>query len=75
MKTVSVTETLSFAEITLQTPAWTAKSFRVYHPEGKNDLNRNIEFDNYIVTLKDMEWNGASVKLAIERKSDPDLKH
>jgi len=59
---------LSFAEITLQTPGWPAKIFRIYHPEGKKVFNKNIEFDNYIVTAKDMEWNGASVKLAIERK-------
>lgn len=62
---------LSFAEITLQTPTLSAKNFRIYHPEGKNDFNKNIEFDKYIVTTKDMEWNGASVLLSIERKPDP----
>lgn len=61
---------LSFAELTLQTPKLPAKSFRVYHPEGKKDFNKNIEFDNYIVTIKDMEWNGASVKLEIEKKQN-----
>ena len=63
---------LSFAEITLQTSTWPAKSFRIYHPEGKKDSNKNIEFDNYIVTTKDMEWNGASVKLEIEKKENMD---
>jgi len=63
---------LSFAEITLQTSAWPAKSFRIYHPEGKKDFNKNIEFDNYIVTIKDMEWNGESVKLEIEKKQSMD---
>ncbi len=63
---------LSFAEITLQTSACPAKSYRVYHPEGKKDFNKNIEFDNYIVTIKDMEWNGASVKLEIEKKQSMD---
>lgn len=61
---------LSFAEITLQTPTSPAKSYIIFHPEGKKELNKNIEFDNYIVTTKDMEWNGASVKLSIERKRD-----
>ncbi|HET7115711.1 MAG TPA: hypothetical protein VFI29_04440, partial [Hanamia sp.] len=56
---------LSFAEITLQTHALPAKSYRIYHPEGEKEFNKNIEFGNYIVTAKDMEWNGVSVKLAI----------
>lgn len=58
---------LSFAELTLQTPKLSAQKFRVYHPASKNNFNRIILFDDYKVTTKDMDWNGASVKLEIEK--------
>ncbi|MBS1738831.1 MAG: hypothetical protein JSS98_19930 [Bacteroidetes bacterium] len=58
---------LSFAELTLQTSKLSAKKFRVYHPESENNFNRIILFDTYKVTTKDMDWNGVSVKLEIEK--------
>lgn len=59
---------ISFADITLQTTSWPAKTFRLYSPKENKDLNSNIAFDNYIITVKNIEWNGRSVKLQIERR-------
>lgn len=61
---------LSFAELTLQTTKLSAKKFRVYHPASKNNFNRIILFGDYTVTTKDMGWNGASVKLEIEKNKN-----
>lgn len=63
---------LSFAEIVLETPEHPAENFRLYHPEGKDGLRKHIEFDNYLIAVKDMEWNGISIELSIERKSSPE---
>ena len=57
---------LSFAEIMLQTPDLAATKVRFYHPEGK--MNEVIEFGKYVITVKDVAWNGVFVMLDIIQK-------
>ncbi|HET7116591.1 MAG TPA: hypothetical protein VFI29_08880 [Hanamia sp.] len=57
---------LSFADVVLQTPAAEATRVRFYNPEGKE--NKTIEFGKYIITVKNVAWNGATVMLDIRKR-------
>lgn len=57
---------LSFAEIVLQTPEVEATTVRFYDPEGK--MNGTIEFGKYVITVNEVSWNGAFVRLNIRKK-------
>jgi len=57
---------LSFAEVVLQTPDVETTKVRFYHPEGKK--NGVIEFGKYVISVKDVAWNGVFVMLGIRKK-------
>ncbi len=56
---------LSFAEVTFKTPRNTLQQ-RIFHPQGNKETE--IDFDSYHIEILDMEWNGTSVKLRIQKK-------
>lgn len=58
---------LSYAEITLEIPESFSQKFRVYNTKEKENCIKIIEFDIYRVTITEIEWNGNSVKLEIEK--------
>lgn len=57
---------LSFAKVMLQTPDLAATKVRFYQPEDK--INEVIEFGKYVITVKEVAWNGAIVMLDIRKK-------
>ena len=57
---------LSFAEVKLQTPGVEATRVRFYDPEGKE--KEPVEFGKFIITVKNVAWNGTIVTLDIRKK-------
>ena len=56
---------LSFADVLLSTKKLTPKKVRLFHPNiGEKVL---VEFENYVVTVAEVGWNGAFVRLEISK--------